>query len=62
MGQWSMHIEGHGIHDNHREDDADAILARFVAELEKSQELQSVYFTVGSRRDVLADLIRKGTK
>jgi hypothetical protein len=62
MGEWTISIQGHGIHDNGREDDADAILARFVAELEKSQELQSVHFTVGYRRDILAEAIRAAAR
>lgn len=50
MGEWTIVIQGHGIHDNGRDDDADAICRRFVDELAKSQQLQSVNFTVGARR------------
>jgi hypothetical protein len=50
MGEWTIVIQGHGIHDNGRDDDADAICQRFVDELAKSQELSSVTFTVGARR------------
>lgn len=52
MGQWTLVVHGHGIHDNGREDDADKIAERFVAELEKSQEIQSAEFTVGTRREI----------
>ncbi len=50
MGEWTIVIQGHGIHDNGRDDDADAICQRFADELAKSQELQSVHFTAGARR------------
>lgn len=50
MGEWTIVIQGHGIHDNGRNDDADAICQRFVDELAKSQEIKSAAFTVGARR------------
>jgi hypothetical protein len=50
MGEWTIVIQGHGIHDNGRTDDADAICQRFVDELAGSQEIQAVHFTVGARR------------
>ncbi len=50
MGAWTIVIQGHGIHDNGRDDDADAICQRFVDELAKSQEIQLVHFTVGAGR------------
>ena len=53
MGEWNITIQGHGIHDNHRDDDADAIYQRFLAELQISQEIQVARFTVGSSRDML---------
>ena len=52
MGQWTIVINGHGIHDNGREDDADAICARFLAELGKSQSELSCTFTVGASREI----------
>ncbi len=52
MGEWAMTIHGHGIHDNGRDDDADAIMARFVEELRKSQEVKSAVFTVGAAREI----------
>lgn len=52
MGQWTIVINGHGIHDNGREDDADAICARFLAELAKSQTALSCVFTVGASREI----------
>lgn len=54
MGEWTIVIQGHGIHDNGRNDDADAILARFVDELRTSQEIQWAHFTVGARREISA--------
>lgn len=51
MGEWTIVIQGHGIHDNGREDDADALCQRFVEELAaKGQHLQSASFTAGARR------------
>jgi len=50
MGEWTIVIQGHGIHDNGHPDDADAICQRFVDELAKSQEIKSAAFTVGARR------------
>ena len=52
MGQWAISITGHGIHDNGREDDADAICARFLEELSKSQGALSCTFTVGAQREI----------
>ena len=54
MGQWTIVINGHGIHDNGRDDDADAICARFVDELRRSGEVHSALFTVGTQRDIAA--------
>jgi len=53
MGEWAITISGAGIHDNGREDDADAILTRFVEELRKSQTVRSAVFTVGAAREVV---------
>lgn len=33
MGNWVMHVEGHGIHDNGKTEDADAMLRDFAAKL-----------------------------
>lgn len=52
MGEWTIAIQGHGIHDNGREDDADAICQRFLNELARSQEIQAAHFTVGARREL----------
>ena len=54
MGEWTIVIHGHGIHDNGREDDADAICRRFLAELAKSQGALSCTFTVGANRQIEA--------
>lgn len=51
MGQWVMHIEGHGIHDNGRPDDADAMLREFVGKLrEAGHQLGGVSLTVGATK------------
>jgi hypothetical protein len=52
MGEWAMTIHGAGSCDNGRDDDADAILARFAGELRKSQVVRSAVFTVGSAREI----------
>jgi len=43
-----MHIEGHGIHDNGREDDADMLMTRFVAELARHQQVSAAIFINGT--------------
>jgi hypothetical protein len=53
MGQWSMHIEGHGIHDNGRPDDADAMLKEFVERLGEHHSVGSATFTVGATRELV---------
>jgi len=52
MGEWTIVIQGHGIHNNGRADDADEICRRFVDELSKSQEIQCADFTVGVRHAI----------
>jgi len=53
MGDWQILINGHGIHDNGRADDVDAICTRFLAELAKSQDNLSCTFTlVGVSRQI----------
>jgi hypothetical protein len=53
MGQWAMHIEGGGIHDNSRPDDADAMLKAFAEDLAKHHTVNSVTFTVGQTRELV---------
>lgn len=50
MGQWTITVTGHGIHDNGRDDDADVIFQRFVEELAGSQQIHSAIFTAGASR------------
>jgi len=52
VGEWMIVIQGHGMHDNGREDDADAICARFLTELAKSQGALSCVFAVGVSREI----------
>ena len=48
MGNWSMHIEGRGIHDNGKDEDADAMLRDFAARLRiTGHDVQAVSFTSG---------------
>jgi hypothetical protein len=53
MGQWVMHIEGHGIHDNGRPDDAEAMLKEFVEKLGQHHSVGAVTFTVGATRELV---------
>lgn len=53
MGNWSMHIEGAGIHDNGLDGDAEAMLKNFAADLAKHHQVHSVTFTVGSTRELV---------
>jgi hypothetical protein len=53
MGNWSLHIEGAGIHDNGRPDDADAMLKSFAEDLAKHHQVHSATFTVGSTRELV---------
>ena len=53
MGHWSIHIEGAGIHDNGRDDDAEAMLKEFAAKLAEHHSVHSVTFTVGDTRELV---------
>lgn len=54
MGHWSIRIEGHGIHDNGRPDDAEARLREFTDQLAADgHEVHAASFTVGSTRELL---------
>lgn len=54
MGNWSMHIEGHGIHDNGRDDDADAQLRVFAGKLADSgHDVHLATFTSGATKELL---------
>ena len=52
MGDWSIHIEGHGQHDNQGDEkDADVIAMEIIAKLlAAGQELHGAVFTSGSRK------------
>jgi hypothetical protein len=53
VGSWSMHIHGHGIHDNGKPWDADTLLREFVADLRKAGHvIHGAHFTAGSAQDV----------
>jgi len=45
MGNWQIVINGHGIHDNGIDGDADAVCGRFLAELAKTQDSLTCTFT-----------------
>jgi len=54
MGHWTMHIEGHGLHDNGRDDDADAMLRVFAGKLADSgHEVDSATITTGHTKELL---------
>ena len=51
MGQWNISIQGHGIHDNGRDDDAEAMTKEFVESLiENGHVVTEAHFTVGHAR------------
>ncbi len=53
MGQWNISIQGHGIHDNGVENDAEVMTKKFVDELTAAgHHVSSAHFTVGSARKV----------
>jgi hypothetical protein len=54
MGNWSMHIEGHGIHDNALPGDADAMLKAFAGELAGAgHQIHSATITIGAAKELL---------
>jgi hypothetical protein len=54
MGHWVMVIEGAGIHDNGRDDDAEVMLKEFAARLAEHHSVHGVTFTVGSTRELVS--------
>lgn len=51
MGNWSMHIDGHGIHDNGLDEDAEQRLTAFVEQLvADGHVVHNATITVGSAR------------
>jgi hypothetical protein len=61
MGSWTIHVEGHGIHDNGREDDADSLLEAFIAALlAAGHAVNRASFTVGARRSTHQSLLPGG--
>ncbi len=64
MGEWTISIQGAGIHDNGLEGDVDVLLREFLAKLDKSQDVRSAVFTVGSARELVrvGDEIRFGQR
>lgn len=62
MGQWTITIEGHGIHDNGKNEDADVLAKEFVDKLESyGHQVHHASFTVGSRRIASWDSEGPGT-
>lgn len=55
MGHWVMVIEGSGIHDNGREDDAEVLLQEFAGKVAQHHDVHRVSFTAGSTRELLND-------
>jgi hypothetical protein len=54
MGHWAMHIEGGGLHDNGRDDDAEAMLRVFAGKLaDAGHEVDLATITVGHSRELL---------
>ena len=45
MGRWKIDITGHGIHNNGRDDDAEAMAQKFVADLQsKGHDVEAAGF------------------
>lgn len=56
MGDWTITITGHGIHDNGRQDDADSMAAVFAGELKAAgHQVHSCTFSLTSK-DVLSTM------
>lgn len=54
MGNWTITIEGHGVHDNGVEHDAEARLAEFVGQLLKDgHQVHHATITVGGVRELV---------
>lgn len=53
MGNWTMVVEGHGIHDNGKPEDADAMLRNFAGDLRIAGHVVSrVQITTGAAKDL----------
>ncbi len=53
MGNWVIHVEGHGIHDNGRPEDADAIMTDAVLQLRKAgHDVHVASFTSGATKEL----------
>lgn len=51
MGSWTIVVEGHGIHDNDKPEDADARLREFVSQLQADGHvINRASIAVGTRR------------
>lgn len=54
MGNWAMTIEGHGVHDNGLDRDAEARLSEFVGQLLKDgHQVHHAAITVGGVRELV---------
>jgi len=56
MGNWVIHLEGHGMHDNGKDQDIDDLLRFFVKQCkEMGQDVYDAKLTVGSVRKLVND-------
>jgi len=56
MGNWHIAIDGHGVHDNGLDRDAEQRLQRFVEQLlADGHQVHHASITVGSARRVVAE-------
>lgn len=54
MGQWMIHVEGHGVHDNGLPHDAEERLRQFVEQmLADGHTIDKATIVVGSIREAL---------
>ena len=56
MGSWTVHIAGHGVHDNGLSDDVDFMVKNLVNDLRKAgHTLDAVHLNVGAGRALTED-------
>lgn len=56
MGNWNISIDGHGVHDNGLEYDAEVRLKEFIAQLLKDgHAINHASITIGSARKLEVD-------
>jgi hypothetical protein len=53
MGSWTLHIAGHGVHDNGLPEDVDLMVKQFVKDLKAAgHHLDAAHLNVGAGRSL----------